>query len=727
MDRTSFEVTGDDTLLNQYIIENWLLKHGQINDQSLSKEQIEQSYARLAFASFGILYLFLHAESFTSYQNALFAVCLTYFLLTLLSIPTIRRTPLSPYRMLFFPLIDTSVVAFTMLIDGGLTSGLFFLFLVIIFGNSFRFGNAMLRYSQICSLITLLIMTAYSALYTTMIIDYTLLFWQMGALFIIPLYISRVGKKAEDALKMQTEAEESSFQVMDKGPLPVFTFTLDSEQKATIKYTNAAMRNLFQHDSDHLIEAHVDILTLTEDQQELLSFCRSVLDQPEDEQQHSAQSMYIRGQDHEGNILKLMMTAIAMRWRKRWIGVCFVYDVTQRETMQEQLESVHRHAYMSTLVAGIVHDFRNVLTNMIGYAEVMQMNSSDTAEKQQLEAIIAAGDRGAELITHLLTLGKNTETEPMPKYSKGAELIKPLQHIIGLARLQLPQHIQLLSAVDDPLHDVAISMTEIEQILLNLINNSTQAIVHSGQIKIQIRNDSMHKLAKPNHPCLSIQVADNGSGIAKDDLETIFKPFWTSKGNQGGSGLGLTMVQRIIKRNHGCIDVQSTSDGQSMGKQETIFTIHLPPYIADPKQQHTQEHDNTRNKKTNTPSLPLKHSKHALIVDDVADILNIHQAMLKHMNITSETAENGKIALEMFEQEDSHFDLIITDYKMPIMDGLTLIQHIRQHDHALPIVMISAFAEDHQLQQVIDHHVTLLNKPINMEKLKEAISRAINS
>jgi len=320
----------------------------------------------------------------------------------------------------------------------------------------------------------------------------------------------------------------------------------------------------------------------------------------------------------------------------------------------------------------------------------------------------------------LLTLGKNTETEPVPHYTEGADLIKPLQHIIGLARLQLPQHIQLLCTIDDPLHDVAISITEIEQILLNLINNSTQAIAHSGHIEIQIRNDSKHKLAKTEHPCLCIQVTDNGSGIAKDDLETVFKPFWTSKSSQGGSGLGLTMVQRIIKRNHGSIDVQSTIN------QETKFTIHLPPHIPDSQQQAIPQPDhNISNKKTSAKSL--KHKQHALIVDDVTDILKIHQAMLAHMNITSETAENGKIALEMFGQKDSHFDLIITDYKMPVMDGLTLIQHIRQRDNTLPIVMISAFAEDHQLQQVIDHNVTLLNKPINMEKLKEAILTAINS
>ncbi len=693
-----------------------------MDDKSLSQSQVEQAYARLAFACAGLIYLYLHAESFAHYQNIFLYVTVTYFLSTLLSIPAIRRTPLSAYRMLFFPLFDTFVVTFAMLIDGGLSSGLYFILLVIIFGNSFRFGNAMLLYSQLTSFIGLILMAMYADNYANITTDYTLLGWQIGALIVIPLYIYLIGRKAENALKMQAEAEENSFHLMDKGPLPIFTFELDQKQKPRIIYSNAAMRELFQYKCDHLNKPHVDIITVDEDSQELVNFCKSVFEINKSNQKQIAQSKYIRGQDRAGNILKLMCSAISMRWRSKWIGVCFVYDITQRETMQEELESVHRHAYMSTLVAGIVHDFRNVLTNMIGYAEVIQMNSNNLAEQQQLEAIIAAGDRGSELITHLLKLGQNSENRTIASYTKGGTLAQPLEHIIGLARLQLPRHTQLQCHIDDPLIDVCISITEIEQILLNLINNSTQAISDAGFIEIQIRNDSDHKLSKPGHPCLCIRVRDNGVGIEADNLDTIFKPFWTSRSKQGGSGLGLTMVERIIKRHHGCIEVESSPH------QNTLFTIHLPPYISDPEQTDSYaQHNNAPKYKAPAPQLTQDRNYHVLVVDDVPDILKIHQAMLTHMHISSETANNGQHALEIFQQEKSHFDLIITDYKMPIMDGLKLVENIRLLDAKMPIIMISAFGEDEQLLQVINNHVTLLDKPINMEKLKEAIAIALAS
>jgi len=708
-------------LLNQYIIEHLLLKRGQINDVSLSQTQIEQAYARLAFACAGLLYLYLHAENFAHYQHVFIWVTVAYFLITLLSIPAIQRTPLSAYRMLLFPLLDTFVVTFGMLIDGGISSGLFFIFVVIIFGNSFRFGNAMLCYSQACSLSGLLLMTIYANFYTVLNIDYTLLGWQVGTLLVVPLYIYLIEKKAEDALIRQSEAEETSFHLMDKGPLPVFTFESNNKprntsQKPHITYINTAMRELFQHQHDHLIKADVDILALPDDRQELLNFCQAVFKHRGDAR-HTTENIYIRGQDNAGNILKLMCTAICMRWHGHWVGVCFVHDITQRETMQEEFESVHRHTYMSTLVAGIVHDFRNVLTNMIGYAEVMQMNSSNDSEKQQLETIIAAGDRGSELITHLLNIGKTPDAKTASSHTEGQALVMPLQHIIGLARLQLPRQIQLVCCIDEPLHDVIISTTELEQILLNLINNSTQAIAGEGYINIQIRNEPNHPLAKSGHPCLHIQISDTGSGIAENDFDTIFKPFWTSRSSQGGTGLGLTMVQRIVKRNHGCIDVTSIPD------QKTTFSIHLSPYIPTP--------ESPNKPKGNTPQplqleLPSQASGyHALVVDDVPDILKIHQAMLSHMGISSDLAGNGSIALELFQQQGNHFDLIITDYKMPKMDGLKLVEHIRKLDAKVPILMVSAFGEDDQLQQVIDYHVTLLNKPINMNKLKHAIATSI--
>jgi len=703
---------------NRYIVEHWLLKHARLSDKSLTDSQIGQAYARMGFASAGLLYLMLHAADFAHYKIVFLSVASVYFLVNLISIPLIRQSPLSAFRCLFFPLLDVGVVSFSMLIDGGQSSGIFFLYLVIILGNGFRFGNTFLIYTQVLSLIGMASMLAYSNIYLQHAIDHSLLFWQFGTLLVIPLYVYLIGQRVEDAIKGRMEAEESAYKLLNKGPLPVFTFELDHEEKPRILYANNAICETIQRDHVDLVGACADILTLPEDSPEMLSFCRDVF---RPSQTNTAQNMYIRSRDASGHILKLQCTAIRMRWHQRWLGVCFMLDISARESMQEELESMHRQGYMSTLVAGIVHDFRNVLTNMIGYAEVLQMGTQDETVNKQLDAIITAGDRGSELITHLLKLSKNGETDSLPAYTAGERILCPLENIMGLARLQMPPHIKLVCQIDEPLHDVAISMVEIEQLLMNLVNNAVQAIHKQGHIHVRINNDPKHRLSKPGHPCMRIRVADNGSGIKAEDMDKVFKAFWTSKADKGGTGLGLTMVQRIIKRNHGSIEVESVA-----GK-ETRFTIHLPPYIADSDK--PAEQDNaaapTAARSPSTPLIP--DCCRVLLVDDVPDILNIHQAMLSRLQHTSVLAENGSQALDIFLSNKQHFDLIITDFRMPVMDGLELVENIRELGSNIPILMITAFGEDTQLQRVADYHVTLINKPVSMEKFQHAIAETMSS
>ncbi|MDQ6997331.1 MAG: response regulator [Mariprofundus sp.] len=695
------------------------LLHNHTGDTSLAETQLQQTKARILLTCASLTYIILHGEYFDYFMAEALSFALFYFATNFVALIKLRKTTFSAFENLAYPVLDVIIVSFGMLIDAGHSSGVYFMLLVIIIGNGLRFGNPMLIYTQVLCLIGLATITSYAYTLMQIPVDITLLSWQTFTLLAVPFYVYLIVRKLEKAIKDKNIAEETSFHLLDKGPLPVFTYDLDQRGTPRVRYANDTINHMFQHNHQVLIGEPVDIFVLAEDSQEILEFCRQALDQKNKETNATANNFYIRGRDKSGKILKLMLSTICMRWRDHWIGVCFMMDITQRETTQEEMESVHRYAYMSTLVAGIVHDFRNVLTNMIGYAEVMQMNSTNDSEREQLEAIIAAGERGSELTTHLLKLGHMpNDSEPAMSFTQGHTLAQPLEHIIGLTRLQLPSYIQLQSHIEEPLHDVSISTTEIEQILLNLINNSTQAISKNGQIDIHIRNEPNHKLAKPEHPCLCIRVTDNGAGIAANNIDSIFKPFWTSKSTEGGSGLGLTMVERIIKRNHGSIDVTSTP------YQATSFTVHLPPYILPSE----EEESHTHQQESPTPKLQAVPKKtayeggdHALVVDDVADIVKIHQAMLAHLKITSDTAENGQEALAMLQQPDHPYDLVITDYKMPIMDGLQLIQHIRQFDEKLPIMMITAFGEDHQLLQAIDYNVTLLNKPINMDKLKDAI------
>jgi len=610
-------------------------------------------------------------------------------------------------------MFDTFVVCYGMMTDGGHASGMFFILFLIIIGNSFRFGNALMIYTQVLGLIGLNGMNIYLSTWMQTLPDSALLIWQFFGLLTIPLYVYLIREKAEKAIRGQAAAEETSLSVLDQGPLPVFTFELDDAGEPCILYANAAIGDIFPESHTKLIGKRPDILALPEDSKEMLNFCHAALSDLTDE--NAVHSIYIRGRDRHGGILRLLCHASRIHWREQWIGICYLLDITERETLQAQLDVVHRQGFMSTLVAGVVHDFRNVLTNMIGYAEVMQMGTADETSKKQLASIIAAGERGSGLITHLLKLSSKAAAKEADLFTRGAELAQPLENIIGLARMQLPPYIQLHYRIADNLHDVAIGIIEIEQILLNLINNATQAISKNGHINVEISSDASNKLSKPGHPALCIRVTDNGSGIDKENLNNIFDPFWTSHAEKGGSGLGLTMIKHIIKLNKGYIDVPSEPNRGS------CCTICLPPYI--------EAEGAKRVKKAPTPAAkaPVKapasqsRSYHILLVDDVPEVLHVHKSLLSRIHHTATTAENGRQALELFLNGRDKFDMILTDYRMPEMTGLELVEAVRQYDQNIPILMITAFGEDENLQMAESLGTRLLNKPVMLDALKNAI------
>ncbi len=700
-------------------LKKWLHNHTYTSDKALAEAQLQQTKARILLTIASLTYVMLHAEYFEYFMLEALVVTVFYFIANAAALVILRRRPLSIFGSLFYPLLDVGIVTFGMLIDGGHSSGVYFMLLPIIIGNGLRFGNPLLVFAQVSCLIGMLFMTVYGHYTLELPIDITLLLWQVFTLIAVPCYVYLIGVKLENAIKQKNTAEEASFQLLDKGPLPVFSYELDEKRIPRILYSNAAVQHLFQNKHDFFVGKPAYALTLEEDTQEMLDFCRTAFFEDGDQAQHTPHIIYIRGKNSSGDIIKLMISAMRMHLRDRWVGVCFMLDITQRETLQEQLETMHRQGYMSTLVAGIVHDFRNVLTNMIGYAEVLHMGSSNDLEKGQINEIIAAGERGSDLITHLLKLSKNNNAENhVRSFTKADNLVQPLENIIGLTRMQLPQNIKLISQISEPLNDVAISIIEIEQILLNLVNNSAQAIKDCGFIKIEIAMDSHHVLAKPGHPALCIKVIDNGIGIEKNDLHNVFKAFWTSRNSQGGSGLGLTMVQRIVKLHQGDIEIESDPG------EKTCFTIHFPPYIDSDNS--NQEHDsaayNLHAPKKKHGGFDLTSTYRILLVDDAPDILKTHQAMLSRMGHSSTAAESGKQALELFLNKEHDFDLVITDFRMPAMNGLELVQELRRIGSRIPILMVTAFGEDEQLQQVGQYQVLLMNKPVTMDKFRDTIA-----
>jgi len=683
------------------------------NTQGLIPNQYQQTWTRLILIALGVLYVWWHGSLFTEYQTLCLSAVSIYIIWQIYTLIHIPRRPLSTTRFLISPVLDALLIALGVILDNGQSSGIFLLYFVMIMSNGVRFGNPMLVYSQALALLSYLLTSAFTYLNPQLSLDIPLLVLQMLSLMLLPYYIYIISKHAKSSFNAKKQAQNISFGILNRSPIPIFTFQKSDDGAPRITYANTAMQDIYRDDLTNLIGEQVDIITLLEDGNEIIKACQDgLLDT-----RNKPSQFYVRGRNANNQKIQLMGQTSSLHLQGKTTGICFLIDITQSESIHSDMGKNMHEGHVSTLIAGIAHDFRNVLTSIIGSAEAMQFTMKDQSIIDQLGLIIDAGERGSEMVSNILV--QNMPAEEVDSTDKQA-IYQSLTSMVNLLRIQLPAHIQLCLHIEERLPSANINLTQLEQILMNLIKNANESMHHSGRIDIQLRADFHHKLAKQHVPALNIYVQDEGKGIAPDDIHEITKPFWTSRSKEGGTGLGLAMVQRIVHSNGGELDIQST-----LGSG-TQISITIPPISSS--------QDNSKEKAIGKPDTsnetPSKHPSsmkpwHILLVDDSSVVLRIHQNLLERMGHKVTTAESAESALAIYESSIKDntdiFDLIITDFQMVGMDGIDLSKLIRKHDAHLPILMVTAYGDAEKLQQSQDIQINILNKPTSYKKLASQI------
>ncbi len=682
--------------------------------QDLIPNQYQQTWTRLILIVFGASYIWLHGSLFAEYQVLCLSAVSIYIAWQLYTLIDIPRRPLSTARFLISPILDALLIAIGIMLDGGQSSAIFLSYFVMIMSNGVRFGNPMLLYSQALAVLSYLCTSAFTYLHPQLSLDIPLLLLHVSSLLFLPYYTYIISKHAKASFTAKKQAQNMSFGILDRSPAPIFTFQKNSTEIPRITYANTAMQQVYRNDRTNLIGEQVDIIALMEDGNEVIKACQESLDNFS----NKPFQFYIRGRNANDQILQLMGQTSSLHLLGKTVGICFLVDITQNETMHSEMEKNMHEGHISTLVAGITHDFRNILTSIIGSAEVMQFTIKDQSIIDQLGLIIDAGERGSDMVSNLLS--QNTPSEILSSTNNQA-IHKSLTSMVNLLRIQLPAHIQLQLDIEAHLPAVAISLTQLEQILMNLIKNSTESMHKSGRINIQLRKNSHHELSTEQLPSLTISIQDEGRGIAPEDMDKVTEPFWTSRSKDGGTGLGLAMVQRIVHNNGGKLDIQST-----LGKG-TQINISFPP-ISNSQPSSNVETQNSIDIRSTKNGL--KHAAsmipwHILLVDDSASVLRIHQSLLERMGHKIITADSAEKALKIYQTslkgEIKAFDLIVTDFHMDGMDGIDLIKFVRKHNTRLPILMVTAYGDAEKLQQGHNLQINILNKPTSYKKLESHI------
>ncbi len=360
-------------------------------------------------------------------------------------------------------------------------------------------------------------------------------------------------------------------------------------------------------------------------------------------------------------------------------------DITDRKREQEELlrlenrlRQAERFQAMGTLAGGIAHDFNNILGAILGFGErALRTAEEDSRLHHDIGNVIVAAERGRTLVDRILSFSRGTG-ERVPVHVE-----KVVREALDLLQAKLPPRITLRTHLRAGRAALQGDATQIHQLLMNIGTNAVHAMPGEGTLSVALDAAEVGELRQVTvgtvtpGSWLVLEVADDGTGISEEILHRIFDPFFTTKEASVGTGLGLSLVLRIVKEVGGAIDVQSTP---GLG---TTFTVYLPRAGDAP-----EEPDNK------ALSAPLGQGQRVLIVDDEKPLLELTTDTLRELGYQPIGFSSAPSALRAFQADPSAFDILITDQHMPDMSGDKLIREVRRVRPLIPVILVSGYLGD---------------------------------
>ena len=399
------------------------------------------------------------------------------------------------------------------------------------------------------------------------------------------------------------------------------------------------------------------------------------------------------------NIIWVLSEALAEEDTKgNIIGyVGTITDITERKKIEEALNRSQKMEALGKLTGGIAHDYNNMLSIILGYTELLEIElKEESTLNEYVHEIYEAGSRGAKLTSKLLGFSRQSAS-----HSEVVDLNRILKGEQNMLEKTLTASIKLRLDLMDDLWAINVDNSDLENAVINLCINASHAMQGSGELIIKTSNTYVNE---EKYVCLSI--SDNGCGIPEKEQEKIFDPFYSTKG-EAGTGLGLSQVYGFTERSAGIINVDS-----ELGKG-TVFTILFPYYNED-------DINKTELDKGNKIIDNQRGDEVVLVVDDEISLLKLCAEILESNGYRTFTADSGEKALEILEIES--IDLLLSDVIMPGMSGYELATIVQKKYPAIKIQMASGFTGDSEENNRDDDLFNnLLRKPYHMDVLLKKV------
>jgi signal transduction histidine kinase len=381
-------------------------------------------------------------------------------------------------------------------------------------------------------------------------------------------------------------------------------------------------------------------------------------------------------------------------------------EAADREAIQEALRQSQKMEALGQLTGGIAHDFNNLLTGIIGSLDMISRRAT-RAGPQDIQRYVAAAtqsaNRAATLTHRLLAFARRQPLDPRP--TDVNDLILSLEELL---RRTLSEDIRMHIFAHDDLWQTRCDPHQLENALLNLVINSRDAMAQGGQLTIAISNETLgqdsvaRKVQAEPGDYICIHVKDTGEGMSQDVLEHAFEPFYTTKPQGQGTGLGLSMVYGFARQSEGYVRIESTP-----GRGAEVM-LYLPRHYASaPCAAAEPGHASQRAVQGCT----------VLVVEDEQTVRELVVEVLQDFDCVTLQASDGLQGLAILNS-DQHIDLLISDIGLPGLNGRQLANAARMARPDLPILLITGYAQKAALEGGFqEHNIHMMTKPFSLDDL----------